>query len=397
MTETTLYSPNAPQKKKFRVRWLDIKENLTGYTFVLPAFIIISMFGFFPIGYAFFMSLYNWRVRKGPFIGFDNYTKALGDWSGVVLFIAGFIFLIVAYWLWTSAFNSKNSNLHLATRLFAAIMMIGCFIVISKGWGSMQEAGDKNFLASLPITLFYSIGTVPAEIALGLVLAYVLFQRINGKEFFRMIYFLPYITPAVATAVIFRTIFSPRENSLANQLVGLLGKEPMKWLFEPKPFTTAFLGINAEQLNLPELLIGPSMALVSICFFGVWTYVGYNTVIFLAGLGSISHELYEAGEIDGASKWQLFRHITLPLLSPVTFYLALIAFIGTFKAFNHLYVLRVPSAQGTVDVTSIYIFDTFYKANQYGYAAAQAIILFFIILFLTYVQNKVFGKKVFYG
>jgi multiple sugar transport system permease protein len=212
-----------------------------------------------------------------------------------------------------------------------------------------------------------------------------------------MIYFLPYITPAVATAVVFRTIFSPRENSLANQFIGLLGKEPVKWLFEPKPFNSVFFGINLEQFNLPELLVGPSMALVSISFFGIWTYVGYNTVIFLAGLGSISHELYEAGEIDGASKWQLFKHITLPLLSPVTFYLALIAFIGTFKAFNHLYVLRVPSAQGTVNATSINIFDTFYKANQYGYAAAQAIILFFIILFLTYVQNKVFGKRVFYG
>jgi len=87
----------------------------------------------------------------------------------------------------------------------------------------------------------------------------------------------------------------------------------------------------------------------------------------------------------------------LPLLSPVTFYLALIAFIGTFKAFNHIYVMRVPSAQGTVDTASVAIFDTFYKANQYGFAAAQAILLFLIILALTLVQNKVFGERVFYG
>jgi ABC-type sugar transport system permease subunit len=117
----------------------------------------------------------------------------------------------------------------------------------------------------------------------------------------------------------------------------------------------------------------------------------------LAGLGSISQELYEAAEIDGANTFQLFRYITLPLLSPVTFYLALIAFIGTFKAFNHIYVMRVPSALGTVDVASITVFDTFYKANQYGYAATQAIILFVIILSLTLVQNKVFGERVFYG
>jgi multiple sugar transport system permease protein len=144
-------------------------------------------------------------------------------------------------------------------------------------------------------------------------------------------------------------------------------------------------------------LSGPSMALTSIIFFGVWTYIGYNTVIFLAGLGSIPRELYEAAEIDGASSWRLFRHITLPLLSPVTFYLSLIAFIGTFKAFNHIWVMQVPSAQDTVEVTSVAIFNTFYKANQFGYAAAEAILLFVIILALTLAQNKVFGEKVFYG
>jgi multiple sugar transport system permease protein len=279
----------------------------------------------------------------------------------------------------------------------AALILIAAFFAISTGWTQMEANGDDEFLNSLPLTVFYSLGAVPAEIAIGLVLAYLLFQKVHGKEFFRMLYFLPYITPAVATAMVFRTIFSPRETSLANQAIGLFGMEAQKWLFEPRPFNQVFFGLNLESLNLPPLFVGPSMALVTITFFGIWTYIGYNTVIFLAGLGAIPHELYEAGEIDGANKWQLFRHITLPLLSPVTFYLAIIAFIGTFKAFNHIYVMRVPSAQGTADVTSIFIFDTFYKQNQYGYAAAQAIILFAIILFLTFVQNKVFGERVFYG
>ena len=208
-----------------------------------------------------------------------------------------------------------------------------------------------------------------------------------------MMYFLPYITPIVATAVVFRTIFNPRDTSLANQVIGLLNIEPQKWLFESK-------SINALLFNLENLegfLAGPSLALISIALFGIWTYVGYNTVIFLAGLGSIPKELYEAAEIDGANQWNLFRNITLPLLSPVTFYLALIAFIGTFKAFNHIYVMRTPAALGTANVVSVSIFDTFYKANQYGYAAAQAILLFGIILVLTFAQNKIFGERVFYG
>jgi len=379
--------------KRPRIRWIDIKENLTGFAFIAPAVLIILMFGFFPIGYAIYMSLYTWRVKKGPFIGIDNYTKALGDWPGLGIFVIGFILMAVAYWLWTSGFKSGNLRT-LIIRAGGALILLASFYAISVGWTAMQASGDKNFLRSLPITLFYALGTVPAELSIALVLAYLLFQRIRGKEFFRMLYFLPYVTPVVATAVVFRTIFGSRDTSIANQFISIFGMEPQKWLFEPKPFNQVFFGIDVS--TWPDLFAGPSMALVSIVFFGIWTYVGYNTVIFLAGLGSISPELYEAGEIDGANKLQLFTSITLPLLSPVTFYLALIAFIGTFKAFNHIFVMRTPSSLGTADVTSIFIFDTFYKSNNFGYATAQAIILFFIILALTAVQNKIFGEKVFY-
>ena len=391
MAVTTLSQSTTIKTKRKRIRWIDVKEQLTGYLFVFPSVLIVTVFGFFPIGYAFYMSVHGWRVKQGPYIGFENYNKALGDWQGVVMFIAGIGLLVLAYIVWNKAFEASSTK-GLVIRLMAAFLLIGAAFIIPAGWGRLMETGDPDFLSSLPITLFYALGTVPAELALAMVLAYILFQQIKGQEFFRMIYFLPYITPVVATAVVFRTIFSPRETALANQALMFFGMEPQKWLFEPRPFTQVMFGVELEGF-----LAGPSMALVTIIFFGIWTYVGYNTVIFLAGLGAIPGELYEAAEIDGAGKWGLFRHITLPLLSPVTFYLALIAFIGTFKAFNHIYVMRVPSSLGTADVASVFIFDTFYKANQYGYATALAIILFVIILGLTLVQNKVFGEKVFYG
>lgn len=368
-----------------------VKEQITGYLFIFPSVLIITLFGFFPIVYAIYMSSRQWRVVKGAYIGFDNYEKALGDWIGAVLFFAGFLVLFLAY----EAFNAstKHENRRRWIFLGAGILLVaGGFYLIRDGWERMLAEGDVNFLMSLPRTVFYALGTVPLELALALVLAYILFQKIRGQELFRMLYFLPYITPVVAAAVVFRTIFSPRDTALANIALDAVGLPTQRWLFEARPLTH-ILGLE----NLQGLAAGPSLALVAIIIFGVWTYVGYNTVIFLAGLGGIPSELYEAAEIDGANKFQLFRHITLPLLSPITFYLALIAFIGTFKAFNHIYVMRVPSAQGTVDVTSVEIFDTFYKANQYGYAAAQAIVLFLIILVLTFAQNRIFGERVFYG
>ena len=101
--------------------------------------------------------------------------------------------------------------------------------------------------------------------------------------------------------------------------------------------------------------------------------------------------------MDGSSTWDKFWKITIPMISPVTFYLTLIAFIGTFKAFNHIYVMRTPSAGSSVLTTSLMIFDRFYKANQYSIATAQAIVLFVIILGLTLAQNKIMGERVFYG
>jgi len=392
LTATPLSQVSAVRGRIKRIRWLDVKEQITGYLFITPAVLVLVVFGFFPIGYAFYMSMHRWRVKKGDFIGLANYEKALGDWVGAALFVVGIGLLVLAYVAWTSAFRSSSTKGFVA-KLAAAFLLIAGGLTLPMAWERLMASGDPDFLLSLPTTLFYALGTVPGELAIALILAYILFQKIKGQEFFRMLYFLPYITPVVATAVVFRTIFSPRETALANQFLVMIGLEPQKWLFEPRPFSHVMFGWT----NLEGFLAGPSMALVSVIFFGIWTYVGYNTVIFLAGLGSIPHELYEAAEIDGAGKWSVFRHITIPLLSPVTFYLALIAFIGTFKAFNHIYVMRQPSAQGTVDVASVQIFDTFYKANQYGYATAQAIVLFLIILGLTLIQNKVFGERVFYG
>lgn len=410
MTEEIVEVMVNPEKKKGSLKALYLKEQFTGYLFVLPAFIIVFVFGLFPIGYSVYMSLFNWQVTKGKFVGADNYLKIFGDWRSLILLAIGIGLVIFGFWVWRNAFKNQKHGAIISKIVSLVIILVG-LIFFSTSWRLMSEGGtlikagwlaregagpviakgNKDFLNSLMVTLYYALGTVPAEIIIGMVIAYILYQGIKGKEIFRMIFFLPYVTPAVTTAVVFQIIFSNRPTSIANTVVGLLGMDPLRWRFEPKPVTT-LLG-----MNLTGFWSGPSLALVTIILFGIWTYIGYNTVIFLAGLGNVPKEVYEAAEMDGATRGDMFRHITVPMLSPVTFYLTLVAFIGTFKAFNHIYVMRTPSAQDSVITTSLMIWDRFYKANQYSIATSQAIVLFLVILGLTFAQNKLMGERVFYG
>ena len=382
---------------KSRVSQRERREWITGYLFILPATLLIAIFGLFPIIYAIYMSVHNWRIRKGAFIGLTNYTRTLGDWWGALAFFGGLLLIIVAHWLWTEAFKGDRQGAPAIAKAVGALVLIGAGISISLGWGLMMDAGNRVYLNGLVRTVYYGFGSVPIQIALALMLASLLFQKIRGQELFRMIYFLPYVTPAVAGAAIFRSIFNAREERIANQVLMMFGLEPQRWITETRPVSQLIFGGVFPNVDFSGFWAGPSLALVTIIIFGIWTYTGYNAVIFLAGLGGISPELYEAAQIDGANRRQQFRFITVPLLAPVTFYLTVLGFIGTFQAFTHIFVMREPQTRDAVDTASIVIFDTFYRRNDFSTAAAQSVILFVIILILTLMQNRFFGKRAFGG
>lgn len=373
------------------------REWLTGYLFVLPATLLIAVFGLFPIAYALYMSVHRWRIRKGAFIGLDNYASIVGDWWGALAFFGGLLLVLAAHWLWTDAFRRDDGAPRLVGRLLGAVLLLASGVSVSLGWRLMTEEGDRRFLAGLTRTVYYGFGSVPVQIVLALIIASLLFQNLRGQELFRMLYFLPYVTPAVAAAAVFRNIFSPRPERPANALLDWLGLPTQQWLFETRPVTQVLFGgvLDRLGLELTGFWAGPSLALVTVIVFGIWTYTGYNAVIFLAGLGNIPKQLYEAASIDGATRVQQFRHITVPLLSPVTFYLTVLGFIGTFQAFTHIYVMRSPNTRDAVDTASVVIFDTFYGRNNFSLAAAQSVVLFAIILILTLLQNRFFGRRVF--
>jgi ABC-type sugar transport system permease subunit len=246
---------------------------------------------------------------------------------------------------------------------------------------------------SLLVTATYSLISVPLQLGLGLWLAYLLYQKVRGQSFFRVVFFLPYITATVATAAVWSFIYSP-DTGLLNNFLKLVNLPPQHWLTEPKGvFALAAHGLG---VSLPGWAEGPPLALLSLIAFTTWVFVGYDIAIFLAGLGNIPGELYEAARVDGAGGWTLFRHITLPLLSPTTFFLLIFTVIGTFKAFNHIWVMTEGGPGDATTTTSVLIFQQLYQANRYGNAAALAFILFAVILLLTLLQNQLAGRRVVY-
>ena len=316
----------------------------------------------------------------------------LDIWSQMILISAGFILLWLSWRLWQSA-SHRTSMVSTLLRLGgAAALIIGAWVLIAEAPRIIAQ-GDAKWWYALLATFYYSLGTIPPQLVVALVLAVLLFQEIRGRSFFRVIYFLPYIAPFVGTAAVFKIIFSSRPTAPVNEILGFFGIPPLAWINEPQ----GILNLLTPGVQLPVWAAGPSLALVVIMIYGVWTFFGFNTVIFLAGLGNIPREMYEAAAIDGAGRWPQFRHITLPLLSPTMYFLTLYSVIGTFKAFNHIYVLRTGAALGTTDTASVVIFQTFQRDTRYGYASALAILLLLVIIMLTIANNRIAERRVHYG
>ncbi len=314
-------------------------------------------------------------------------------WLQVASITAGGIALALSWRLWKRAVEAPTWFRFGGRALAALLFMIGAWVLLMEVPAAI-EASDEDVWEGLLITTYYALGTVPFQLTIALFLALLLYQNLPGKEVFRVIYFLPYVTPTVASAAVFRLLFSPRPTAPINTILARLGLPAQRWLIEPRGIGE-LIG-EALGISVPSWLSGPSLALVVIMLYSIWVFVGYDIVIYLAGLGNIPSELKEAAAIDGASSWQIFRHVTLPLLSPTIYFLSLIAVIGTFKAFNHIYVMREAGAQGTVDTLSLVIFDEFFVKTRYGYASALAFVLFAVILSLTYINRKVQEQWVFY-
>ena len=364
-------------------------EQINGYLFIFPAFLIIGLFGIFPVFFGMYMSVHKWKVFKGRFLGFENYQKILGDIGSFWIFILGLLIMIASYWVWSEFKDRMKRRIYCF--IISILLLVISLYLINVSWATMMQTGDEDFLNSLIYIFYYSFFAITIEVGLGLLIAFALYQKLKGKQFFQMILLFPYITPAVMGGAVFFIIFGKAENSILNEFIGLFGYDPQLWLFDKRKITEILFGVKIDGF-----FAGPSLALLTSILYGVWSYTGYYAIILLAGLSIIPSDLYEAAKAEGASRWQTFIKITVPLLMPIIFFLLLTGFINSFQAFNHIMVMKTSSAGETMDVVTIEIFDHFWDRVKFGYAAAEGVVLFIILNVLAISQYVIFRKRLNY-
>jgi len=425
------------------------KESVLGYLFLLPALVILAIFTFWPVGFSFVLSFFKWDFRNmnNPyFYGFGNYKEILKFdypvefpfYKGLfysILYMTIALFILFSVSQMVSVIRKKKTNFvdmiplivvvaYFVLRNYISftlsiissiILLLFTFIALKRnildtkmikehGWISFLiwlvsyvliefqfpslingksygiidyflDASEKNlFFKALTNTTYYVILTVPIGIALSLLIALLLNNDVRLKAFFRTSFFIPFVTSTVAVGLIWKWIFND-DVGLLNYLLTTIGLQPVKWLKDAK-WTI------------------PTVSIVSI-----WKSVGYNAMIFLAGLQSIDTFYYEAAEVDGANSFQKFTKITWPLLSPTTFFLLIVSVIGSFKVFQEVFILYegLPGPYGNSGMTMVYyVFDLFYRQQRMGIASAAAYLLFLVILVFTFVQYRVGDKVVEY-
>jgi multiple sugar transport system permease protein len=243
------------------------------------------------------------------------------------------------------------------------------------GLSNYREAfiEDPLFFTSMGRTFYYALVVVPLGLFGSLFLAMLLNQGLRGTNLYRTFYFLPHLTPIVASALLWKWIFQP-EVGVLNFLLAKVGIEGPKWL-------------GSKEWAIPALMI-----------MSLWGMLGGNRMmIFLAGLQGVPQELYEAAEIDGANVWHKFRHVTLPQISPTIFFNLVLGVIGALKVFASAFIATQGGPAYATWFFALHIYTVAFQYLRMGYAAALSWIFLLVMLVFTYIQVRSSGRWVFYA
>lgn len=278
-------------------------ENISGYLFILPSFLGFIVFFLFPVLFSLFLSLCKWNLSAGfsdlKFVGIENFKSILSD-------------------VW--------------------------------------------FTDSMKNSLVFTAATVSIGVGISLVLAVILNKMVYLKNPLRVMFFLPYISSAVAVAIVWSIVLQPTYGPV-NQLLRSLGVQ-----------------------NAPNWLADVHWALPALIGMYIWQNLGYNIVVYMAGLTAISSDLYEAAVIDGAGGLAKFFKITVPMVSPTTFFLVIMGIINSFKVFDQVQVLTQGGPGTSTTVLALYIYREAFQFYDMGFASSAAWAMFVIIFIVTIIQ-----------
>jgi multiple sugar transport system permease protein/sn-glycerol 3-phosphate transport system permease protein len=220
-------------------------------------------------------------------------------------------------------------------------------------------------------TVVFTVGVLTIRLTLSLGLAVLLNQKLAALGFWRLIYFSPHITTSAAMALVWLTIYDPVHG-------------PLQAIFE------------AFGAEFPNVLDSTLLALPALMVVDIWRGLGYSTIVFLAAMQGVDREIKDAAEVDGANGWQMFRHITLPAISPVTYFLIVTGLIGLFRTFN---LVQIMTGGRPLNATNLYVFYLYREAfhfQKFGYASAVAVVMVILIMAFTYLQTRAAEKWVHY-
>lgn len=290
-----------------RVVWKMWRER-SAYLFLAPALILFALFTLFALCFAFYLTFHEWNIIEPdkPFVGLQNYKD-----------------------------------------MFA----------------------DEGFRRSVLNTAYFTGGSVPFTMAIGLVIALLLNQSIRMRGLFRTMYFLPVVTPFVVTAILWKWLYNGDFGLFNYYLLKThLIDEPLLWLSD-------------KDLAMPAVIL-----------MSIWAGVGFSMVIYLAGLQAIPEELYESAKLDGAGTFSRLRYITIPMLAPTTLFLLVIGIIGSFQIFTQIFVMTKGGPVERTTTMVYYIYESAFTFYEMGYASTLAFALFALLLVVTALQLRLYRK-----
>lgn len=345
LTETLAASAAPPRRGRGSA--LHRQERWAGWLFVLPALGILLVFLVLPIVLAFYVSLTRWDGLSSPFgggakfVGVDNYKSLL----------------------------------------------------------TVDSLTRQNFSTSVRNNFYFVLIVVPLQTGLALLLAVLLNNRfLKGRSFFRTAFYFPAVTSSIATTLVFLFLFTG--GGAVNSLLRIVGINGPNWTADSRGVFHQLYGIvgvdsppgwaRDQFLNLSwwDWLSGPSIAMCVIITLVVWTTSGTFMLLFLAGLQNISEEVEEAGEVDGATPWQRFRYLTLPMLRPTLILVLTLGLISTWQVFDQIYL----TGNNPATITPAYLsYNQSFQNSAFGVGAAIAFLLFALIIVLAAVQRRLVG------